>query len=119
MDELWQQGDQEKAFGLSVSFLCDRISADVPKSQIGFIRGIITPTFDVLVELLPALSYLKEVIEDNLDEWSKIIEMKKIMTPKITRTPQAIQIYKSRSPKNELKNFMFKWVEEPAKEIRD
>jgi hypothetical protein len=81
MDEFWQQGDTERTLGLPISFLCDRYTADVPKSQIGFIRGIVSPTFEVLIELCPGLNYLKEDIDNNLEEWNKIVEDKRMTTP--------------------------------------
>ena len=74
MEEFWLQGDIEKSHGLPVSFLCDRTNADVPKSQIGFIRGIVCPTYELLFDLLPKLVYLKQDMELNLEEWTSIVE---------------------------------------------
>jgi hypothetical protein len=74
MDEFWKQGDYEKSLGLPISFLCDRQTADVPKSQIGFIKGIIIPTFDILCDLMPTMIYYKDWVMDNIEEWGKIIE---------------------------------------------
>jgi hypothetical protein len=71
-EEFWRQGDLEKEKNLPVSFLCDRNTADVPKSQIGFIKGIIIPTFDILVDFLPSLVYYKENVLINIEEWGKI-----------------------------------------------
>jgi len=73
MEEFWNQGDLEKAKGMKISFLCDRTTAEVPKSQIGFIRGLIVPLFEVLVDFLPELNYLSQNIEDNLVEWNLLI----------------------------------------------
>jgi hypothetical protein len=90
MEEFWQQGDIEKSLNLPISFLCDRTTADVPSSQIGFIRGIILPTFEVLVDLCPPLSYLKENIDINLECWSKIMEEKKLSTGSTPRGKKAV-----------------------------
>jgi hypothetical protein len=92
MDEFWQQGDTEKSLGVPVSFLCDRMTADVPKSQIGFIKGIILPTFDVLIDLMPGVGYLKEQIDTNLEEWNKIVDDKKptlifAKSPRFNKSP--------------------------------
>lgn len=73
MNEFWKQGDTEKSLNLPVSFLCDRNSVNVPKSQIGFITGIIIPTFDALVDFLPGLGYYLENVLSNIEEWRKII----------------------------------------------
>lgn len=70
--EFWNQGDVEKSMNLPISFLCDRTTADVPKSQIGFIKGIIVPSFEILLDMLPELFYISESIEDNLDKWGKM-----------------------------------------------
>jgi hypothetical protein len=72
-EEFWLQGDQEKKLGLQVSNFCDREKANIPVSQIGFIKGIIIPTYDLIVEFLPTLNYLKENVENNLNEWGKLI----------------------------------------------
>lgn len=73
MEEFWKQGDMENKMNLPVSFLCDRLTADVPKSQIGFITGIIIPTFDALVDFLPTLIYYNDNVYNNIEQWRKII----------------------------------------------
>lgn len=74
MEEMWNQGDRENELNLPVSFLCDRNTAEVPKSQIGFIKGIIIPTFDLLIEMFPALQHTRFYVESNLIEWGLIVE---------------------------------------------
>lgn len=72
-DEFWNQGDQEVALNLPPSFLCDRITnKDIPQSQIGFIKGIVAPSIDLLVKLIPEMRFLMENIENNLKEWEKL-----------------------------------------------
>jgi hypothetical protein len=73
MQEFWKQGDAEKSMGYPVSFLCDRTTAEVPKSQIGFIKSIIIPTFETLVDMLPRLNFYKENVYNNLDQWSEMV----------------------------------------------
>lgn len=73
MEEFWMQGDIEKKMGYPVSFLCDRTTAEVPKSQIGFIKSIIIPTFETLVDMIPKLNYYRENVYNNLDQWSEIV----------------------------------------------
>ena len=75
MEEFWSQGDLEVTLKLPVSFLCDRVTADVPKSQIGFITSIIIPSFDILVDLLPSLKYFNENVRQNVEEWRQIVEL--------------------------------------------
>ena len=70
--ELWKQGDKEKEKNLPISFLCDRNNYDIPKSQIGFIKGFIIPTFDVLTEIFPSLLFLKNNALNNLKIWENL-----------------------------------------------
>ena len=73
-NEFWNQGDKEKSMNLPVSFLCERINSDIPNSQVGFIKGFILPTFDVLIQMFPTLSYTVENAKNNLAEWQKLVE---------------------------------------------
>ncbi len=76
MEEFWHQGDLEKEKGLQVTFLCDRETIDVPRSQIGFIKGIISPSYDILTSIVPSLYFLKENIQKNLEEWQNLVNEK-------------------------------------------
>ena len=76
--EFWREGDEEKEKKMQVGFLCDRNNADIPTSQIGFIKGIILPTFEILYNSFPnedILFYLNNV-KKNLEEWSKLVVKK-------------------------------------------
>ena len=83
-NEFWLQGDKEKNMNLPVSFLCDRIGCNIPNSQIGFIKGFILPTFEVLIMMFPTLNYTVENAKINIGEWQKLFEEKRITgwTPK-------------------------------------
>jgi hypothetical protein len=72
--EFWLQGDREKKMNLTVSFLCDRDSTNVPKSQVGFIGGFIIPTYNYLVVMFPTLSYTVQNAKDNLNRWQKLAD---------------------------------------------
>ena len=71
-EEFWLQGDTEKNMKLPVSFLCDRQNYNIPKSQIGFIKGFIIPTFDCLVNVFPTLKYTLDNAKTNLNRWQKL-----------------------------------------------
>ena len=77
--EFFNQGDQEKSMNLPMSFLCDRETTNISKSQVGFINNIIRPTFQLVVALLPNTENLMNCIEENLDKWNQvdILETKK------------------------------------------
>jgi len=55
-DEFFAQGDREEQLGLPISFLCDRKTTNIPKSQPGFIDFIVTPIFTSISEFLPGMS---------------------------------------------------------------
>ena len=76
--EFWDQGDKEKERGLPISFLCDRNKVDIPSSQIGFLKGFIISSFDCLVSIFPKLKYTMDYAQDNIDEWKRLKELKRI-----------------------------------------
>ena len=84
-NEFWKQGDKEKSMNLPVSFLCERTNSDIPSSQVGFIKGFIIPTFDILVSLFPGLQYTVTNARANLKEWERLVESgrKRGWTPKM------------------------------------
>jgi len=73
-EEFWIQGDKERQMNLNISFLCDRDSTNVPKSQVGFIGGFIIPTYNFLVVMFPTLSYTIENAKNNLNKWQKLAD---------------------------------------------
>ena len=77
MEEFWNQGDLEKKLGVPVSFLCDRNTAEVPRNQVVFIKSILCPNFDVLIELFPSLIHFKANLENNVSSWINILENEK------------------------------------------
>ena len=83
-EEFWMQGDKEKAKGLPISFMCDRDKIDVPASQVGFLRGFIISSFDCLVSMFPKLKYNIENAENNIKQWKKFQDEKRLLgwTPK-------------------------------------
>jgi hypothetical protein len=47
-EELRLQGDMERQRGLPVTKLCDRALNPMPKSQLAFIKFIVSPTFTLV-----------------------------------------------------------------------
>ena len=72
--EFWRQGDEEKEKGFSVNFLYDRNNIDIGRNQVGFIKGIIIPSFDILVNFLPEMSYYTDNMKINLRKWNELSE---------------------------------------------
>lgn len=52
VEEFFRQGDREKELGLTVSPLCDRNNTAVPDSQVGFINFIVSPTMQLVAEMV-------------------------------------------------------------------
>lgn len=67
--EFWNQGKYESLLGLEKSVLCDRVSTSIPTAQISFISGIAIPSFSLLLDAVPTLSYLKANLKANLERW--------------------------------------------------
>ena len=57
-EEFFLQGDREKEEGLPVSFLCDRDSVVLAKSQIGFLEFMIFPLLDAIALSVPSAEVL-------------------------------------------------------------
>ena len=73
-NEFWIQGDKEKSMNLPISFLCDREKIDVPRSQIGFIKGFVIPIFEILVTIFPTLNYTIDNAKNNLERWEELAD---------------------------------------------
>ena len=72
LEESFLQGDKETALSMPVSNLCDRITTDKKQSQIGFIKFVVQPSYQLLGEIIPL--FAKTVfpyIEKSLGFWDK------------------------------------------------
>lgn len=73
-EEFFAQGEMEKKQNLPVSMYCDRQTTDVAKSQIGFIKNICLPLYEVWCKYLDSQVLEKTVLEqmkNNLAYWEK------------------------------------------------
>ena len=70
--EFFHQGDVERELGLPTSPLCDRGTTVISSAEIGFIKFIMQPTFELVAQLLPAAGEvcLRE-LERNLAYWQQ------------------------------------------------
>lgn len=72
LNEFFAQGDKEKKSGLPVSPLCDRDTVKKSDSQIGFIKFVVQPTFDLVGEIIPKVNeVVKPQISKNLGYWTR------------------------------------------------
>lgn len=76
--EFFNQGDVEKKLGMQVSPLCDRKTVKVAKAQVGFIQYVVLPQFELILEIMPEISFYKDGILSNLERYkAKQIEEEK------------------------------------------
>merc|ERR1711879_1108807 len=65
-------GDEEKHMGIPVSPLCDRMTVNVPQSQVAFSQFIVQPSFEYLCGLLPKIrTSIMPTIEQNAGIWQQ------------------------------------------------
>lgn len=81
-EEFYIQGDMEKSMGLTISNFCDRENSDVPKSQVGFLTYIISPSFEILQDLFPGLSFFMDNVEENISKWQEKVTVKDVHSKK-------------------------------------
>jgi hypothetical protein len=72
--EFFNQGDKEKALKLPVSFLCDRDTTSVPKSQIGFLKNIVMPSFSLVHVIIPLAESMNKYLLQNMENWMLLEE---------------------------------------------
>lgn len=71
MEEFFRQGDLERSKGLDISPMCDRLTATVAKSQVGFIDFIVHPLWETWGELVfPDCQPMLDRLAENR-EWYK------------------------------------------------
>lgn len=63
--EFFNQGDCEKKENLPISLLCDRSTTDICKSQVGFIKFVVRPTFETLRLLVPEIQTYIDYLNKN------------------------------------------------------
>ncbi|PVD23029.1 hypothetical protein C0Q70_16290 [Pomacea canaliculata] len=74
MEEFFHQGDLERQQGLDISPMCDRHTATVEKSQVGFIDYIVHPLWETWADLVyPDAAEILDTLEDNRDWYHSMI----------------------------------------------
>ncbi|XP_049733390.1 cAMP-specific 3',5'-cyclic phosphodiesterase 4C isoform X1 [Elephas maximus indicus] len=85
MAEFFQQGDRERETGLDISPMCDKHTASVEKSQVGFIDYIAHPLWETWADLVhPDAQGLLDTLEDNRAWYQSRIPC----SPRAPRSPQ-------------------------------
>ena len=79
-EEFFAQGDLELSKKQAVSMYCDRNNTDIPKSQMGFIRNICMPLYEVWAKYLNSEvinSTSLDMLKDNLIHWENEMNKRK------------------------------------------
>ncbi|KAK7070351.1 cAMP-specific 3',5'-cyclic phosphodiesterase 4C [Halocaridina rubra] len=76
MEEFFQQGDREREQGMDISPMCDRHSATIEKSQVGFIDYIVHPLWETWADLVhPDAQDILDTLEENRDWYQRMIPL--------------------------------------------
>uniref|UniRef100_A0A671PXL0 Phosphodiesterase n=1 Tax=Sinocyclocheilus anshuiensis TaxID=1608454 RepID=A0A671PXL0_9TELE len=83
MVELFRQGDRERDKGIEISPMCDKHTASVEKSQVGFIDYIVHPLWETWADLVhPDAQDILDTLEDNREWYQSMIPRSPSPTPK-------------------------------------
>ncbi|KAL2099935.1 hypothetical protein ACEWY4_004329 [Coilia grayii] len=74
MDEFFCQGDRERERSMEISPMCDKLTASVEKSQVGFIDYIVHPLWETWGDLVhPDAQELLDALQENRDWYQSTI----------------------------------------------
>ncbi|XP_078280420.1 3',5'-cyclic-AMP phosphodiesterase 4C-like isoform X2 [Rhinoraja longicauda] len=74
MMEFFQQGDRERERGMDISPMCDKHTASIDKSQVGFIDYIVHPLWETWADLVyPDAKDILDNLQDNRDWFQTMI----------------------------------------------
>ncbi|NXD88331.1 PDE4D phosphodiesterase, partial [Halcyon senegalensis] len=74
MEEFFRQGDRERERGMEISPMCDKHTASVEKSQVGFIDFIAHPLWETWADLVhPDAQEILDTLEDNREWYQSMI----------------------------------------------
>lgn len=70
--EFFTQGDLEREMGMNPNLMMDRKKAYVPALQIEFLDTVVSPTFEIFVQIFPETSNFLEIIRTNREHWNVV-----------------------------------------------
>ena len=71
-EEMFRQGDQERALGQPISPLMDRTKGGVTKSQTGFFNIVASPMYKAFAETFPSAADMHDNLMVNFNMWSDL-----------------------------------------------
>ncbi|XP_076839199.1 3',5'-cyclic-AMP phosphodiesterase 4C-like isoform X2 [Brachyhypopomus gauderio] len=88
MEEFFRQGDRERETGMEISAMCDRHTASVEKSQVGFIDYIVHPLWETWGDLVhPDAQDILDTLEENRDWYQNTVPQSPSPPPDADRGP--------------------------------
>ena len=75
--EFFNQGDKEKELGMNISMLCDRNTTNIHKCQVGFIKFVVMPQFEMILNIMPEIKVYLDNIKLNLKYCEDKVESEK------------------------------------------
>ncbi|XP_051893599.1 cAMP-specific 3',5'-cyclic phosphodiesterase 4C-like isoform X2 [Pristis pectinata] len=106
MMEFFQQGDRERERGMDISPMCDKHTASIEKSQVGFIDFIVHPLWETWADLVyPDAKEILDNLEDNRDWFHSMIPRSppspaSEVDNRITETSELLAVADSLSPQS-------------------
>ena len=84
-EEFFDQGELEKSKNFPVSMYCDKDTTIIPKSQIGFLKNIALPLYEILAEYLESsdINSCVEQVKINIGVWEYELSSSRIKTLRI------------------------------------
>ncbi|KAK5599600.1 hypothetical protein CRENBAI_018910 [Crenichthys baileyi] len=74
MNEFFHQGDREREKGMEISPMCDKHTASVERTQVGFIDFIVHPLWETWADLVhPDAQDILDILEDNRNWYQSMI----------------------------------------------
>lgn len=72
-EEFYEQGDAERMNGRDPIPMMDRNKAhELPQMQVGFMRGICIPCYELIAKVIPESAFLRDQCEFNAKKWEEL-----------------------------------------------
>ncbi|KAK6729661.1 hypothetical protein RB195_006607 [Necator americanus] len=72
-EEFYEQGDAERQNGREPIAMMDRNKAhELPQMQVGFMRGICLPCYELVAKVIPDAAFLRDQCEYNAKKWEEL-----------------------------------------------
>lgn len=121
-EELFRQGDQEKAMGLQVLPLHNRSRVSIPEAQLGLIHSVAAPLVSAEVRLFKGWQELAASLAANVQEWVSKVGSDAARQDQAERCSQSISAVldsalQTRCSRHSGKRFTAeRWLQEPCSE---